>query len=91
MCVCVAKHNQNASNSARYDDLTRRVWHLDVEALTAQDGGQRVYDHIKEAYAEHLDKKLPKAMERALFSNEGKRSKGVSMIQYVSRKKTFFQ
>jgi len=73
-----------------YGDLKLIINELDVEALTAEDGGQRVYDHIKEAYGEHLDKKLPKAIERALFSNEGKRNKGESMIQYVSRKKMLF-
>jgi len=69
-------------------DLKLIINELEVEILTSDHGGQRVWNHIQEAYLEHLDKKLPKAMERALFSPEGRRQKHESMVQYVARKKT---
>ena len=71
-------------------DLKLIINELDVDALTADDGGQKVLDHVKEAFIEHMEKKLPKAMERALYAPDCRRQRGETMIQYVSRKKTLF-
>ena len=64
-------------------DLKLIINELDVEALTADDGGQKVLDHVKEAFVEYMEKKLPKAMERALYAPDCRRQKGETMIQYV--------
>ena len=72
-------------------DLKLIVNELDITALTSETSGEKCLIHIKESYAEYLDKKLPKAMERALFAKEAKRANGESMIQYVARKRTLFK
>jgi len=69
-------------------DLKLIINELDVETLTHEQGGERVKEHVLDSFKEYLDKKLPKAMERALFSNDAKRHRGETMIQYISRKKT---
>ena len=69
-------------------DLKLIINELDVDTLTSEQGGQSVYDHVKDAYSEYLDKKLPKAMERALFAPEARRRRDETMVQYVSRKRT---
>ena len=68
-------------------DLKAIIDGLDVDELTSADGGMLVYTHIQKEYQEYLDRKLPRVLEEALHSHEGKRHKGESMIQYVTRKK----
>ena len=68
-------------------DLKVIVNELDIVTLTEAQGGQIVRDHIRDAYSEYLEKKLPKAMERALFHADGRRKRDETMLQYVSRKK----
>ena len=72
-------------------DLKLIVNELDISILTSEISGEKCLTHIKESYAEYLDKKLPKAIERALFAREAKRANGESMIQYVARKRTWFK
>ena len=72
-------------------DLKLIISELDVDVLTSQTSGQQVLDHIKKEFHEYMDKKLPRAMERALFMSEGRRMKHESLIQYVSRKKQLMQ
>ena len=68
-------------------DLQVLINELPIETLTSETSGQIVYDHIKENYAEFLEKKLPKLIERALYQPECRRNRSESMIQYVTRKK----
>ena len=68
-------------------DLQILINELTIESLTSETSGQQVYDHIKENYAEFLEKKLPKLIERALYQPECRRNRSGSMIQYVTRKK----
>ena len=63
---------------------------LDILELTAEDGGQKVRNLIATQYAEYIDRKLPKALERALFTHESKRRRDETMIQYTSRKRVLF-
>ena len=71
-----------------HGDLKLVVNELDIDKLTHDDSGQLVYDHIKSTFLEYLEKRLPKAMERALFQPDCRRHKHETMLQYVSRKKT---
>ena len=71
-------------------DLKHLIDSLDIVELTATDGGQRVFDHIKESFAEYLERKLPKAIEKALFVSECQRHGNETMVQYISRKKVLF-
>ena len=69
-------------------DLKLVINELSAEALTGGDSGEVVLAHARESYSEYLVKKLPKAMERALFSPGTKRRKQERMVQYVARKRT---
>jgi hypothetical protein len=35
--------------------------------------GEQVLRHVQESFLEHTDKRMPKALERALFAQAGKR------------------
>ena len=72
-------------------DLRMIINELEISILTSEDSDWRVLQHIQESYQEYLEKRLPKAMERALFSPEGRRGQKESMLQYVARKRTLFQ
>ena len=72
-------------------DLRLIINELDISVLTSEDGDRRVLDHVRESYQEYLEKRLPKAMERAIFSPEGRRGRSETMIQYVARKRTLLQ
>ena len=69
-------------------DLKTIINELDIMVLTSENGGHMVFDHIQRSYQEYMDKQLPKAMERAMCSSEGRRHKNEGMIQYVARKRT---
>ena len=57
-------------------DLKVLINELDIHTLTSDDSGQLVYDHVKDAFEEYIDKPLPLATENCLFSADGKRRKG---------------
>ena len=71
-------------------DLKTIINELDIDTLCSEEGGDRVFQHIRESYSEYLEKELPKAMERALYAGECRRRKDESMLQYVARKRTLF-
>ena len=50
-----------------YGDLKILINELDVDDLTAPDSRDKVYKLVYSTYKEHLNKKLPKAMERAIW------------------------
>ncbi len=54
---------------------------LDIDTLIAEDGGQKVWDHMRATSPEYLEKKLPQAMERVFFAAEGKRQRRETMLQ----------
>ena len=54
-----------------HGDLKLIINELDVETLTSEDSGNIVFKHINKSYVEYLEKKLPKAIERALHAQEG--------------------
>ena len=58
-----------------HGDLKLLVNELDIDILTSEDSGQTVFDHIKINYSEYLEKKLPKAIERALYNPAGQRKR----------------
>ena len=74
-----------------HGDLKLIINELDVTTLTSEDSGNIVFKHVKNAYAEYLVKKLPQPIERALYDPAGHRSKGESMLQFISRKKTLLK
>ena len=43
-------------------DLKLIINELDVDELTSYEGGQKVYDHIKENFGDYMEKKLPKQL-----------------------------
>ena len=72
-------------------DLRTIINGFDIDQLTGEGSGKLILDLITEEFREYLDKKLPIALERALFSHEGRRVKGESLLQYIARKKTLFK
>ena len=54
-------------------DLRLIINELTIEELTAENSGSRVFDHVKEAFSEYVEKKLPKAIESAPFYSSCKR------------------
>ena len=61
-------------------DLYTFLNELTFDQLTQSDSGDLVVDHIKEIYAEYLERDLPKAIEKALYSGECSRKNGENMI-----------
>ena len=72
-------------------DLKVIINELEIEVLAAEDSGEQVLEHIQKNYFEYIDRKMPKAIEAALYSDKKSRKKGESMLQYVARKKTLFR
>ena len=68
------------------NDLKTIISDLDFETLTAENSGQIVYDLIQKTFTDYVEKKLPVATEKCLFSQDGKRRKGENMILYTQRK-----
>ena len=51
---------------------------LDISTITSQESDQcdqKVVAHIKDALQEYIEKRLPKAIERAIFAPESWRAK----------------
>lgn len=72
-------------------DLKVLVNELDLDALTSENGGQRVFDLIRAAYKEYVEQPLPKHLEAALFQSSGQRQKGEPLLTYTSRKSVLFR
>ena len=72
-------------------DLRLIINELDIATLTDEQGDEKVAAHVKDAFQEYLEKQLPKAIERAIFAPECRRSKQESMLQYIARKRFFFR
>ena len=68
-------------------DLRLIIDEFDSDTLTSEDSDKKVAAHIRESYQEYLDKRLPKAMEKAIFSPEGRGGRQESMLQYIARKR----
>lgn len=69
-------------------DLKVIINELELSKLTSDDSGQLVLEHVKGSYREYLERRLPRLIEKALFSPEGRRQKSEGLVQYVARKKT---
>jgi len=67
-----------------YGDLKILINELDIDELTSATSGETVFKHVLNTYKEYLQKKLPKAMEQAIFDDKGNRHGGESMLQYTS-------
>ena len=67
-------------------DLKLIINELEVDELTDELSGEKVLAHVRSSDREFVDKRLPKAMEKALFEPDAKRRKDESMIEYVARK-----
>ena len=72
-------------------DLKVLVNELDIDTLTSEDSGQRVYEHVREAYEEFINKPMTQAIESCLFGSDVRRRRGEGMIMYCSRKNTMFK
>ena len=73
------------------DDLRLIINELDITTLTSEDSGRIVFEHIKENYKDYTDQPMPKAFDAAIFSHEGHRRKGESLMIYASRKNALFK
>ncbi len=74
-----------------YGDLKILINELDIDELTSATSGETVFKHVLNTYKEYLQKKLPKAMEQAIFDDKGNRHGGESMLQYTSKKRTLLK
>ena len=72
-------------------DLKSLINELDVDDLTSPDSAKIVKKLIEDNFKEYLERKLPKAIERALFRQSCQRGNGETMVQYVSGEKCPFQ
>ena len=68
-------------------DLKVLMNELSVEELTDPEGGRKLREVVATQYSEYFDKKMPKAMERALFQHEARKKKEETMVQYTARKR----
>ena len=68
-------------------DLKVLINELTIEQLTDPEGGRMARELIATQFKEYIDRKLPKAMEKALFMHDGKRRRDESMVQYTARKR----
>ena len=50
-----------------------------------------MFKHISQSYAEYMEKKLPEAIERAIYDSDCKRRRGESMLQYTIRRDKLFK
>ena len=57
-------------------DLKTLINELSVDDLTSDESGLLVRKHVYNNYLEYLDKKLPKAMEKAIYEPTARRQKG---------------
>ena len=69
-------------------DLKILINELEIDVLTDDTSGQLVFDHIKAAFEEYIDKPLANAFEQYFFSADGKRKRNESMLLYIARKNT---
>ena len=72
-------------------DLKILINELDVDTLTHPDSGTIVYKHVYNNFKEHLNKKLPKALERAIWDEKGTRLRDETMLQYTSKKRSLLR
>ena len=69
-----------------YGELKTLINELEIDDLTAEDSGERVFKLVQNTYKEYLHKKLPKQIEIAIFEDKQNRHGGETMLQYCSRK-----
>ena len=72
-------------------DLRVLINEIDVDTLTAPNSGELVLKHIRDQYAEYLEKKLPSAIESCFYGNDLVRKKSESMLQYITRRNILFK
>ena len=72
-------------------DLRVIINELEIEDLTDEDGGQKVLKHVEKSYSEYKERKLPQAIEDAIFDTALSRKAGESMLQYCTRRHTLFK
>ena len=77
-------------NSA-HGDLKLVINELEIEELTAEDSGQVVLKHVQKSYAEYMEKKLPQAIENAIYDKGLLRKQSESMLQYCLRRDKLFK
>ena len=71
-------------------DLKRLLDNLDLEALTARESGETVFDFVKSEYSEYMVCKKPLRIEEVFYDPERCRKKGEGMVSYISRRKDRF-
>ena len=72
-------------------DLKLIVNELEVEHLTSEDSGDIVLKHVQSSFAEYQEKKMPNAIEAAIYDKDTRRRRGEGMLQYCARRKTHFK
>ena len=61
------------------------------QELSGEDSGERVAKHIRQAFAEYLDRRLPAAFEKLFDCQDTKRAKSESMVNYIARKRVLIR
>eukprot|EP00971_Amphidinium_carterae_P147531 2923798-Amphidinium_carterae.1 len=72
--------------SAAGGDLRTVIGELTVEQLTAEESAEHVINLVKKEYAYAVTKRLPAALEDALFSKAGRRRQGETLVSFTARK-----
>ena len=67
-------------------DLKLVINELDLSELTAEDDGDKVLDHLREAYKHYIVQSLPRNFDAALYDKNCQRQHGESLLQYTTRK-----
>ena len=63
---------------------------LEEDQIVDDSGGMLVMEHIQKQYQHYVDKRLPIAIDRVLYSRDAYRSQNEGMLEYLARKKTLF-
>ena len=72
-------------------DLKGIINELEVSELTSDQSGDITFKHVQAAYREYTEKKLPQAIEQAIFDKDTPRRKGEGMLQYCTRREQLFK
>ncbi len=67
-------------------DLRVIINELDIEQLTDEGSGDCVPKPVQNSYQEYMERKLPKALEEAVFKKSSQKQKNETFLQYVTRK-----
>ena len=72
-------------------DLKMGVNELSLDDLTADSGGQAVYDLIQKNYADYFTASMPRKWFQAMYDTSSHRQRSETQLAYTSRRHALFR